>query len=161
MICHAQMGSSMKPTIFNERVAKALRNWHHTAKKHVKKNKGSASVTPMSSRPGTPSHHAMSPVHLLRYYRNEVDSLQNSPRRSVEYYDTDSPSPSHHHNYGEGSSSSHQPNTQVELSIVEYDGKDGPSLSQVAPIPQESSATQYETDRPVPKDFSFDRRTDI
>ena len=34
-----QMGSTMKPTIFNERVAMALRNWHHTAKKNIKHNK--------------------------------------------------------------------------------------------------------------------------
>lgn len=49
-----QMGSSMKPTIFNERVATALRNWHHTAKKNIKQNNnGSVSGTPLSSRPTT------------------------------------------------------------------------------------------------------------
>ncbi|XP_068636336.1 MLO-like protein 6 isoform X1 [Aristolochia californica] len=74
-----QMGSNMKPTIFNERVATALRKWHHSAKKHVKHNRLSGSVTPMSSAPATPSH-GFSPVHLLRHYRSEVDSSQNSPR---------------------------------------------------------------------------------
>lgn len=77
------MGSNMKPTIFNERVAVALKNWHHTAKKHIKQNKGS--VTPLSSRPSTPSYN-MSPVHLLRNYRGEMDSVQTSPRRSMEQY---------------------------------------------------------------------------
>ncbi|KAL6575835.1 MLO-like protein 12 [Orobanche hederae] len=75
------MGSTMKPTIFNERVAAALRNWHHTAKKQVKQtNKHSAPGTPMSSRPATPGSHGMSPVHLLRgHYRSE---LMEIPRKS-------------------------------------------------------------------------------
>ncbi|XWS28420.1 hypothetical protein CRYUN_Cryun25bG0067300 [Craigia yunnanensis] len=101
-----QMGSNMKPTIFNDRVATALRNWHHTAKKHVKQNKGS--VTPFSSRQNTPSHHT-SPVHLLNNYRSEMDSLHTSPRRSnfdIEQWDTDFSSP-FHPNYGDGSSSHH------------------------------------------------------
>lgn len=72
------MGSSMKPTIFNDRVATALRNWHHTAKKHVKQSKHSAAATPASSHPVTPSH-GISPVHLLRHYRSEVDSPHASP----------------------------------------------------------------------------------
>ncbi|CAH9108995.1 unnamed protein product [Cuscuta epithymum] len=73
-----QMGSNMKPTIFNENVARALKGWHHTAKKRIKDHNKieSASVTPTSSRPGTPSRHGMSPVHLLRghgFYRSEMD----------------------------------------------------------------------------------------
>ncbi|OMO97982.1 Mlo-related protein [Corchorus capsularis] len=114
-----QMGSNMKPTIFNEKVATALKNWHHTAKKHVKQSKGSVSVTPFSSRPATPSHQA-SPVHLLRNYRSEMDSLHTSPRRSnfdIEQWDTDSPSPSHP-NYGEGSSSSHHHNTAEQATFL-------------------------------------------
>ncbi|EPS69703.1 hypothetical protein M569_05063, partial [Genlisea aurea] len=70
-----QMGSTMRLTIFNERVATALRNWHHTAKKNIKH----AAKTPPSSHPATPSH-SLSPVHLLRHYRNEADSLDASPR---------------------------------------------------------------------------------
>ncbi|KAK7262348.1 hypothetical protein RJT34_29916 [Clitoria ternatea] len=95
-----QMGSTMKPTIFNERVAVALRNWHQTAKKHIKQNRvGSLSLsgTPMSSRPTTPTHDHMSPVHLLRYYRSEFDSFPASPRRSNVDADVDSPSPSYSH----------------------------------------------------------------
>lgn len=149
------MGSSMKPTIFNERVATALRNWHHTAKKHIKENKGS--VTPLSSRPATPSHH-MSPVHLLRNYRSEMDSFQTSPRRSnfdTEPWETDSPSPSHP-NYGEGSSSHHH--HQIELGHIDYDKNDNEAgLSQVVPIPQPISG-QHQIDV-MPKEFSFDKRT--
>ncbi|XP_057998697.1 MLO-like protein 6 isoform X2 [Hevea brasiliensis] len=161
-----QMGSSMKPTIFNERVAAALRNWHKTAKKNIKRNKGS--VTPLSSRPATPSHH-MSPVHLLRYYQNEMDSLQNSPRRSsLNRCETDSPSPSHpnhgegssstHHlNHGDGSSSSHHHHhQQVELSYVECkrEGNEEPSSSQVAPVPEHEINI-------VPREFSFDKRASV
>ncbi|KZV39766.1 MLO-like protein 6-like [Dorcoceras hygrometricum] len=69
-----QMRSSMRPTIFNERVATALRNWHHTAKKHVKHNRHSTSVTPMSSMPPTPSH-GLSPVHLLRNHNQGRPSV--------------------------------------------------------------------------------------
>ncbi|XP_065870199.1 MLO-like protein 6 [Euphorbia lathyris] len=83
-----QMGSSMRPTIFNDRVAAALKNWHHEAKKHAKHSKHSNSHTPTSSRPATPSY-GMSPVHLLQNYRSSTapDSLQASPRNSN--YDAD------------------------------------------------------------------------
>ncbi|GKU91743.1 hypothetical protein SLEP1_g5569 [Rubroshorea leprosula] len=59
-----QMGSTMRPTIFHERVAAAVQSWHHEAKKHTKHGHRSASTTPFSSRPATPTH-GMSPVHLL------------------------------------------------------------------------------------------------
>ncbi|CAH2050987.1 unnamed protein product [Thlaspi arvense] len=94
------MGSTMKPTIFNERVANALRNWHQTARKHVKQSHRSGSVTPFQSGPGTPLH-AMSPVHLLRNYRSDIDSTLVSPRASNfnnEFWEGGgSASPSHHH----------------------------------------------------------------
>ncbi|XP_052180268.1 MLO-like protein 6 [Diospyros lotus] len=137
-----QMGSTMKPTIFNERVAAALRNWHRTAKKHVKElTKQSGSVTPMSSRPATPSHHT-SPVHLFRFYRREMDSVQTSPRKSNfdadQQWDTEG-SPSHHHH------------VDLQDYIEEEDGGfNAPSSSgQVAPLPQKEIGL---------KDFSFDRR---
>ncbi|KAG8376532.1 hypothetical protein BUALT_Bualt09G0073300 [Buddleja alternifolia] len=76
-----QMGSNMKPTIFNETVAKALRSWHQTARKQIKKNSHLGSVTPTSSRPSTPLH-GMSPVRLLRYYSSEADSINASQRIS-------------------------------------------------------------------------------
>ena len=54
------MGSSMKPSIFTDRVANALRKWHRTAKKNVRRARQVA-----RSSPGTPSG-PTSPVHLLR-----------------------------------------------------------------------------------------------
>ncbi|XXG81171.1 hypothetical protein AAC387_Pa09g1868 [Persea americana] len=95
-----QMGSNMKPTIFNERVATALRKWHHTARKHVKDSRRSGSFTPLStSRPATPTH-GLSPVHLLRHHRSDADSLQNSPRfynSDNDKWDPEDGSSSHHH----------------------------------------------------------------
>ncbi|KAK3022433.1 hypothetical protein RJ639_047663 [Escallonia herrerae] len=134
-----QMGSTMKSTIFNERVATALRNWHHTAKKHIKHNKQSGQGTPMSSRGTTPSHY-LSPVHLLRHYRSEIDSsFQTSPRKSNfdnnENWDTEeSPSPNHFHQ-------------GVELAHVERDieAPENTSAAQVAPLP-ETATLQHEID---------------
>uniref|UniRef100_A0A6N2LSF2 MLO-like protein n=1 Tax=Salix viminalis TaxID=40686 RepID=A0A6N2LSF2_SALVM len=78
-----QMGSSMRPTVFNDRVAAALKTWHHAAKKQSKHGKNSESHTPMTSRPQTP-YYGMSPVHLLQNHRSSTapDSFPNSPRFS-------------------------------------------------------------------------------
>lgn len=93
------MGSTLKPTIFNERVAAALKNWHHTARKHVKHSKHPESVTPYSSRPTTPTY-GMSPVHLLQMYGGRSDSAPTSPKTSNyenEHWEVEgSPSPSNH-----------------------------------------------------------------
>lgn len=96
-----QMGSTMKPTIFNDNVAAALKNWQHTARKHIKHKDSSHSAanTPFSSRPGTPTH-GMSPVHLLHKHPRHSDSPLTSPRAPHyhnEQWDVEgSPSPSHH-----------------------------------------------------------------
>ncbi|KAK6244747.1 hypothetical protein QUC31_011156 [Theobroma cacao] len=76
-----QMGSTMKPTIFNERIANALRNWHQEAKKHIEHNQHSGTMTPFSSRSDTPSR-GVTPLHLLHNHRGEADSSQTSPRGS-------------------------------------------------------------------------------
>ncbi|KFK40693.1 hypothetical protein AALP_AA2G029100 [Arabis alpina] len=89
-----QMGSKMKPTVFNERVATALKSWHHTAKKQIKHGRNSESTTPFSSRPTTPTH-GSSPIHLLRNVHKRSKSFDDnnsfansiSPRHS----DFDSP----------------------------------------------------------------------
>jgi mlo protein len=68
------MGSSMKPTIFNDRVVNALRKWHNTAKKRIKQNRHSSASTPAAGS---------SPVHLLRAYKGDLDSIPpTSPRMS-------------------------------------------------------------------------------
>ncbi|KAL1553238.1 MLO-like protein 12 [Salvia divinorum] len=63
-----QMGSKMKPVIFSNNVASALRGWHQTAKKHVKQGRASGSSTPFSSRPASPLHGSTSPLYLLQGY---------------------------------------------------------------------------------------------
>ncbi|KAL8551547.1 hypothetical protein ACS0TY_000587 [Phlomoides rotata] len=81
-----QMGSKMKPVIFSNNVASALKEWHHTAKKHIKQGRPSASSTPFSSRPTSPLHGSMSPVHLLHGHKKydadleEGSGYQVSPR---------------------------------------------------------------------------------
>uniref|UniRef100_A0A7N0UES4 MLO-like protein n=2 Tax=Kalanchoe fedtschenkoi TaxID=63787 RepID=A0A7N0UES4_KALFE len=74
-----QMGSSMKSTIFDDRVATALKSWHRAAKKHTKHSKHAESTTPLSSRPGTPSG-SQSPMHLLHNFR-QMESYPNTPSR--------------------------------------------------------------------------------
>ncbi|KAF3562755.1 hypothetical protein DY000_02012758 [Brassica cretica] len=71
------MGSKMKPTVFNERVATALKSWHHTAKKQIKHGRTSGSTTPFSSRPTTPTH-GSSPIHLLRNVHKRSRSADGS-----------------------------------------------------------------------------------
>lgn len=93
-----QMGSRMKPTIFSDQVAKALKTWHHTAKKNIKHGTHSAPTSPFSSRPGTPLHGSTSPMYLLhRYPKDSLDSPSNSPRGSnFEHEGWANESPSNH-----------------------------------------------------------------
>lgn len=157
-----QMGSTMKPTIFNERVATALKSWHLTAKKQIKRNKKLGQVTPASSRPGTPSH-GMSPVHLLRNYQNDIDSLQTSPRMSnfdTDNWDTDgSPSPSYHQRGDKETSTSHH---QIQLGSMDYRNEiPEPNQLQVDIVPETIANRQHEVTIGVPKEFSFDKRQNV
>ncbi|KAI3447605.1 hypothetical protein Pfo_004270 [Paulownia fortunei] len=140
-----QMGSNMKPTIFNERVAKALRTWHQTARKQIKKNRHSGSVTPISSRPGTPLH-SSSPVHLLRYYKNELDSFPASPRIS-------SYKPEPWQAEQDDFSWSHHSRTTRELVEEEMETREHPN-------PLSSEAHNYSHEINV-ADFSFDKTSGI
>ncbi|KAH6757738.1 hypothetical protein C2S51_038666 [Perilla frutescens var. frutescens] len=152
---YALMGSSMKPTIFNDRVATALKKWHHTAKKHIKQqSKHSGGATPTSSRPVTPSH-GTSPLHLLRHYRGEMDSPQISPPNPnyyAEHSDTEgSPSPTRFHRTGDGFSPFHH---HIEFEL-EAEHHHEPASSQVAPLP---AYDQHQIDIGVPQnEFSFDK----
>ncbi|XWS59699.1 hypothetical protein CRYUN_Cryun08bG0144200 [Craigia yunnanensis] len=126
-----QMGSTMKPTIFNERVANALRNWHQSAKKHIKYNRHSGTTTPLSSRPDTPSH-GLSPLHLLHNHRGELDNSQASPRRS---------------SFGNEGWAIEEP---AEGHVLELEEKQAVNEAQ--------NPSQHEIDV-EPYDFSFDQRT--
>ncbi|KAI4351314.1 hypothetical protein L6164_005688 [Bauhinia variegata] len=139
-----QMGSSMRPTIFNDRVAAALKNWHTTAKKHVKHSKHSEANTPFSSRPTTPTY-GMSPLHLLHKNPRRSDSAQTSPRTSNyenEHWDVEgSLSPSHHQNRDE-----------IQMQVLEA------GSTQLPPGPS-PIRTQHEIKINV-SDFSFEKRHD-
>ncbi|XP_049378872.1 MLO-like protein 2 [Solanum stenotomum] len=155
-----QMGSTMKPTIFNERVATALRKWHHSAKKHIKEinKQHSNPTTPMSSRPATPSH-GMSPVHLLRGIR--TSDMDVSPRRSsynVDHWDIEgSPSPTRFYQGGTGDGSpspSYMHQVQISHDVIRHDSEGHePSLSEI------EAYDQHEINMARPRDFSFDKRT--
>ncbi|OMO81199.1 Mlo-related protein [Corchorus olitorius] len=152
-----QMGTNMRPTIFNDRVAAALKNWHHTAKKHTKHSKHSPSTTPFSSRPATPTH-GMSPVHLLHNYPNRsVESYQNSPRHSN--YDNDQWDPDSFHSprHPEINDSVHD--RQLEMREVDRSVHDitTTSSSQMPPVPQQTVRSQHEIDI-TPSDFSFAKK---
>ncbi|XP_061372097.1 MLO-like protein 6 [Gastrolobium bilobum] len=139
-----QMGSTMKPTIFNEKVAAALKNWHHNAKKHIKHSKHNEgnSTTPFSSRPATPTY-GMSPVHLLhRHTAGRSDSAQTSPRTSNyenEQWDVEvSPSPSNHKGTDE-----------TQMKVLE--------LGSATELPIRS---QHEISTSL-SEFSFEKRLDV
>lgn len=149
------MGTNMRPTIFNDRVAAALKNWHHTAKKHTKHNKHSESTTPFSSRPATPTH-GMSPVHLLHNYPRSVESYHASPRHSN--FDNDHlgdpadsfRSPRHHEINDQFAS-------QIEMREVDMTtGQEPAGSSQVVPDPQ-TIRTQHEIDISQ-SNFSFGKK---
>ncbi|KAK6929213.1 Mlo-related protein [Dillenia turbinata] len=146
-----QMGSTMRTSIFNERVATALKNWRHTAKKRAKHSQHSASVTPFSSRPATPSR-GMSPVHLLHNYPKEVDSNSASPSRfEVDHWvreESPSPSPSPpHHDFMD--SEDYKQQFYVSQDIVDE------TQAPLPPLPPRSGPTQHEIDM---SNFSFGTR---
>lgn len=134
------MGTSMRPTIFNDRVANALKKWHHTAKKHTKHGH-SGSNTPHSSRPPTPTH-GMSPVHLLHNYNNRSLDHQTSF--------TASPSPPRFSDFG-GNGHSHQQffdpesqnhSYQREITDSEYSNSHHPQANLGSPVREEREVTE-------------------
>nr|GEU67391.1 MLO-like protein 12 [Tanacetum cinerariifolium] len=156
-----QMGSRMKPSIFSDNVAKALKTWHHTAKKNVKHGTLSAPGSPFSSRPGTPLHGSTSPMHLLHRYQNDsLDSLSNSPRHSGlehEGWANESPSTHHHLRYQERENFRRDDDIQDEIrdevpDFEEIKIQEPNSSSTQLPSGPRPVRTQHEVDI---SDFSF------
>uniref|UniRef100_A0A1J3I3Z9 MLO-like protein n=1 Tax=Noccaea caerulescens TaxID=107243 RepID=A0A1J3I3Z9_NOCCA len=147
-----QMGSKMKPTVFNDKVATALKSWHHTAKKQIKHGRNSESTTPFSSRPTTPTH-GSSPIHLLRNVHKRsrsadesfANSLSPSPRRNSDF-DTWDPESQH-----EASSSTNPHQSRFR---EEEESEKKPSSSSVELPP--TRAQQHEIAISL-RDFSFKR----
>lgn len=141
----------MRPTIFNDRVAAALKSWHHTAKKHTKHSRHSENTTPFSSRPATPTH-GMSPVHLLHNHPRSVESYHTSPRNSNlenDQWDLDSP------RRRAINDSVHD--RQLEMREVDRTVQEYPSSSSHMPQPPQTLRTQHEIDISS-SDFSFAKR---
>ncbi|KAK7380741.1 hypothetical protein VNO78_33258 [Psophocarpus tetragonolobus] len=113
------MGSTLKPTIFNDRVAAALKKWYHTSKESVKHRN---STTPFSSRSSTPTF-GMSPIHLLhRHTAGRSDSAQTSPTRISNYeneqcYVDSEPSTSNHPTTDETQMQVIGPNSTTEFPV--------------------------------------------
>nr|XP_043614550.1 MLO-like protein 12 [Erigeron canadensis] len=149
-----QMGSRMKTTIFSDNVAKALKGWHHNAKKNIRHGNHSAPTSPFSSRPGTPLH-GSSPMHLLhRYPDNSLDSLSNSPRGSGfehEGWANESPSTHHHHRKYEEPDQFTSEEDIHDLQEIEIQRPSSSSTTQLPPGPR-PVRTQHEVDI---SDFSF------
>ena len=142
----------MRPAIFNNRVAAALKSWHHTAKKHTKQSRHSENTTPFSSRPATPTH-GMSPVHLLHNYPRSVESYHASPRHSNfenNQWDPDSVHSLRHHKIND-----HFSDRQLEMREVDMTVQES-SSSQMVPAPQRIR-TQHEIDITA-SDFSFEKK---
>ncbi|KAH0863788.1 hypothetical protein HID58_080999 [Brassica napus] len=103
-----QMGTRMKPTVFNQRVSKMLKKWHHTAQEETYHGRHSESNT---------LHHGSSPIHLLHNSNNRSgESFPNPPPSSHsdhhdhrQFYDRESqhqaPESSTHHSTSHESAS--------------------------------------------------------
>ncbi|XP_010509062.1 PREDICTED: MLO-like protein 12 [Camelina sativa] len=136
-----QMGTTMRPTIFNDRVANALKKWHHTAKKQTKHGH-SGSNTPQSSRPTTPTH-GMSPVHLLHNYNHRSLDQQTSF--------TASPSPPRfsdfsghghgHHHFFDPESQNHS--YQREITDSEFSNSHQPQADVASPVREEMQIVEH------------------
>ncbi|CAM8967390.1 unnamed protein product [Rhodiola kirilowii] len=156
-----QMGSSMKATVFDERVAFAIKKWHKSAKRNLKlkqSRKSSSLRTQTSSRPctPTPTDGSLSPVHLLRHYRSEASDVLNAlpctslpePTENSNWEITDaSGPPSRHFLDGEGSNAKHYGELQAYLEDEDRDRR--------AMVPVECAIIDVEISS---KDFSFDKR---
>ncbi|XP_017648151.1 MLO-like protein 12 isoform X1 [Gossypium arboreum] len=148
-----QMGTNMRPTIFNDRVAAALKNWHHTAKKHTKQSRllHSENTTPFSSRPATPTH-GMSPVHILHKHPQRSETYGISSGHSVDHWDLGLfHSPLHSHEINDPIHDHDR--TQIEMRDVDTTVQESGSSQMDAETPQ-TIRTQHEIDI-IPSDFSF------
>ncbi|KAK8277125.1 hypothetical protein V6Z11_D10G245100 [Gossypium hirsutum] len=146
-----RMGTNMRPTIFTDRVATALKNWHHTAKKHTKQSRllHSENTTPFSSRPATPTH-GMSPVHILHKHPQRSETYGISSGHSVDHWDPGLfHSPLHSHEINDPI----HDRTQIEVRDVDRTVQESGS-SQMDDATPQTIRTQHEIDI-IPSDFSF------
>lgn len=141
-----QMGSNMRPTIFNDRVATALKNWHHSAKKNMKQHRNPDSTSPFSSRPTTPTH-GMSPIHLLHKHQHGSTSPRLSDAEPDQWEEL--PPSSHHNRAHDNQDQQEQSETSREQEMTVQ----RPSSSETGSITRPARPHQEITRSP--SDFSF------
>ncbi|CAN6878226.1 unnamed protein product [Brassica oleracea var. botrytis] len=134
-----QMGSTMRPTVFNERVATAIKTWHHTAKKHTKHGKHTESNTPYTSRPTTPTH-GSSTMHTLNNRSVETFPSSPSPRYS-DHHD--------HHQFWDPESQQQEAGPSTHHSLAHESSEKTPVLASVELPPIRTTKRS--------RDFSFKR----
>ncbi|XP_057799039.1 MLO-like protein 6 isoform X2 [Salvia miltiorrhiza] len=138
-----QMGSNMKPVIFSDDVALALRGWQATAKKHASEGRPSAITTTFSSKPPTP-HGSTSPAYL-RHGRKRSSGMDNEGWGG----EGASASPSRH-DVRDLNNKDRLPETSTSVTEIERDVENPPSpeLAQVGYKSQQQVDTSS-------TDFSF------
>ncbi|KAG2267903.1 hypothetical protein Bca4012_061593 [Brassica carinata] len=134
-----QMGSTMRPAVFNERVATAIKTWHHTAKKHTKHGKHTESNTPYTSRPTTPTH-GSSTIHTLNNRNVETFPSSPSPRHS-HHHD--------HHQFWDPESQLQEAGPSTHHSLAHESSEKKPVIASVELPPIRTTKSS--------KDFSFKR----
>lgn len=142
------MGSNMKPTIFNDRVATALKNWHHSAKKNMKHNRNPDGSSPFSSRPTTPTH-GMSPVHLLHKQQHSSTSPRLSDAEHDRWDIEELPPSSHHSSRAHDLQEHEHSNTNREQEMTAQRPSSADPGTATRP-----ARSQHEISR-SPSDFSF------
>ncbi|XP_048420929.1 MLO-like protein 6 isoform X2 [Pyrus x bretschneideri] len=135
-----QMGSTMKPTVFNEGVAAALKDWHHKAKKNTKHSRHSPSTTP---------------VHLLHNhnYRSNDDQFYVSPSQAnieMGHWGTEGSSHSPNNNVGPSDGDEIRQMTNVR----DLDQEPGSTELPRSPLPVRRTQSQHEVAFRS-SDFSF------
>jgi mlo protein len=168
-----QMGSHMKNTIFEERIASGLRRWHQRAKKNRKKRN---SASGFSSRGGTQSvettpSHGSSPLHLMRRYNTmgDIETPDISPRYYHSEYNTmgdiETPdiSPRYYHSkYGATESPSYSKATEEHPISKQIETSNLEMVASSAYPPQviKDATEQHSISKDVninSRDFSFDK----
>ncbi|GLJ51551.1 hypothetical protein SUGI_1095700 [Cryptomeria japonica] len=90
-----QLGTNMKTTIFDERIATALKKWHQRAKKNLRQKRHEDLSSRGTTTPTTPG--GSSPLHLLHKYISAGDrEIAQSLEQSENDVDQDASSPSYH-----------------------------------------------------------------
>ncbi|KAL1819563.1 hypothetical protein DCAR_0415847 [Daucus carota subsp. sativus] len=122
-----QMGSTMKPTIFDERVAKALHRWQQDARKNIKKNRqaeGSAAPSPKTASDPPPCD------------EGEVDSVHSSPELNSSVHSPPPKLNSFHnvHFEASGSSSFSEGRALLKGKVDENPAQDSNSISVAKPL---------------------------